>query len=282
MFDPDTFRTRFGPWALVAGASDGIGESFARDLARRGLNVVLLARREKLLEEVAEDIRATYGVQTRVVVADLTGEDLDDRVARGTDDLDVGLLVYNAGAAIGAKHFHDQPVEHAMGLVRLNCRGPVLLTHRLGRTMRERGRGGILLLTSMGAMSGSSFTAVYCATKSFDLLFAEALWHELGPQGVDVMAVVAGATRTPSMLSSNEIFEEYPGIMEPEDVASGALANLGRGPIWVAGDANREVARGMLPVPRIGLINGMARATAQLYDQPFVEMKGTEFGDLES
>jgi hypothetical protein len=70
--------------------------------------------------------------------------------------------------------------------------------------------------------------------------------------------------------------------MEPEDVASGALANLGRGPIWVAGDANREVARGMLPVPRIGLINGMARATAQLYDQPFVEMKGTEFGDLES
>lgn len=280
--DAEAFRQRFGPWALVAGASDGIGESFARQLAERGLNVALLARREALLEEVAAGLRADHGVETRVVVADLTAEDLDQRLARGTDDLEIGLLVYNAGAVHGARHFHDQPVEHAMGLVHLNCRGPVLLSHRLGGRMRQRGRGGMLLLTSMAALSGSSYTAAYCATKSFDLILAEALWHELGPQGVDVMAVIAGATRTPSMLSSNEAFEDYPGIMEPSDVASGALANLGRGPVWVAGEANRAAARGILPVPRTGLINGMAQATAELYGLPFVEMKGQEFGELES
>lgn len=131
-YDRDTFRTRFGPWALVAAASDGIGESFADQLAERGLNIVLLARRESLLDQVAEGIRSRHGVDTRVLVADPTAENLDDRVARGIEDLEVGLLAYNAGAVHGAKHFLDQPVEHAMTLVRLNCRGTVLLPHRLG------------------------------------------------------------------------------------------------------------------------------------------------------
>ncbi|HPG27251.1 MAG TPA: SDR family NAD(P)-dependent oxidoreductase, partial [Myxococcota bacterium] len=246
----DDFRARYGPWALVAGASDGIGECFARALARRGTNLVLLARREPLLADLAAELRARHGIETRCLPADLTGDDLDRRVADATDDLEVGLLVYNAGAVHGARPFHDQPVEHALGLVALNCRGPVLLAHRLGRRMRDRGRGGMLFLTSMAALAGSSYTATYCATKSFDLVLAEALWHELTPRGVDVMAVIAGATRTPSMLTSNPGFEDYPGLMEPEDVAAGALANLGRGPVWVAGKANRETAKGMMPVPR--------------------------------
>lgn len=280
-YSPETFRERFGPWALVAGASDGIGECFARQLAARGLNVVLLARREALLEELAADLRAKHGVEARVVVADLTGEDLDERVAKGTDDLEVGMLVYNAGAVHGAKKFHDQPLEHALGLVNLNCRGPVLLTHRLGRAMRARGRGGILLLTSMAAFSGSSFTAAYSSTKSFDLILAESLWHELTPEGIDVMGVVAGATRTPSMLTSNSEFESYPGIMEPEEVAEGALANLGRGPSWIAGAENRDRAKLLSPVPRIDLVNGMSQACSQLYDLPFVPVEGVGFGDLD-
>jgi short-subunit dehydrogenase len=190
-------------------------------------------------------------------------------------------LIYNAGAVHGAKHFHDQPVEHALGLVNLNCRGPVLLAHRLGLRMRERRRGGIVLLTSIAALSGSSYTSSYCSTKAFDLMLAESLWHELGPQGVDVMGVIAGATRTPSMLTSNSAFEAYPGIMKPEEVARGALANLGRGPVWVAGAANRETVKNMMPVPRTQLINGMAQATAQLYELPYIEMKGVDFGDLD-
>jgi NAD(P)-dependent dehydrogenase (short-subunit alcohol dehydrogenase family) len=114
---------------------------------------VLFARRESLLDQVAEGIRSRHGVDTRVLVADLTAENLDDRVARGIEDLEVGLLAYNAGAVHGAKHFLDQSVEHAMTLVQLNCRGTVLLTHRLAGPMRERGRGGILLMTSLTSLT---------------------------------------------------------------------------------------------------------------------------------
>jgi len=191
------------------------------------------------------------------------------------------LLVYNAGAVHGAKKFHDQPIEHALGLVDLNCRGPMLLAHRLGRPMRERGRGGLVLLTSMAALGGSSYTASYNSTKSFDLILAESLWHELAPDGVDAMGVIAGATRTPSMLTSNPSFEEYPGIMEPEDVAKGALANLGRGPVWVAGAENRERAKGLAPVSRTAIVNGMSEACAQLYDLPFSAVEGVDFAELD-
>lgn len=273
-------KSRYGPWALVAGASDGIGECFVRRLASAGINVLLLARREALLGALAAELQREYGIEVRTIVADLTAEDLDQRVAAGVGDLEVGLLVYNAGAVHGAAPFHEQPVEHALGLVALNCRGPVTLAHRLGRGMRERGRGGIVLLTSMAGLSGSSYTATYAATKSFDLVLAEALWHELAPHGVDAMAVVAGATKTPSMLNSQPGFENYAGIMEPDEVAAGALRNLGRGPVWVAGAGNRAAAGGMLPVPRIALINAMSQATAGLYDLPFHEAKGQEFGEL--
>ena len=274
-------RSRYGPWALVAGASDGIGECFVRRLAAAGIHVILLARREPLLRSLAADLEREYGIEVRTLVADLTAEDLDERVAKGVADLEVGLLVYNAGAVHGAAPFHEQPLEHALGLVALNCRGPVTLAHRLGQGMRERGRGGIVLLTSMAGLSGSSYTATYAATKSFDLVLAEALWHELAPHGVDAMAVVAGATKTPSMLNSQPGFENYEGIMEPDDVAAGALRNLGRGPVWVAGAGNRAAASGMLPVPRIALINAMSQATAGLYGLPFHEAKGEEFGELE-
>ena len=95
--EEQSFKSRFGPWALVAGASDGIGECFARQLAERGINLVLLARREALLEELAAELRKAHDIQTRVIVADLKADDLDHRVARSSDDLEIGLLVYNAG-----------------------------------------------------------------------------------------------------------------------------------------------------------------------------------------
>ena len=279
--DPETFRDRYGPWALVAGASDGIGEAFSRQLAATGSNLILLARREALLEELAADLRTTHGIETRVLVADLTGADLDRQVAEASRGLEVGLLIYNAGAVHGARKFHDQPIDHALGLIDLNCRGPVLLAHRFGNAMRHRGRGGMLFLTSMASLAGSSYTATYNATKSFDMILAESLWHELAPEGIDVMAVVAGATRTPSMLTSNPEFAAYPGIMEPSDVAVGALRNLGRGPVWVAGESNRAAARGLSPVPRVAAINGMSRACAGIYALPFTEVDGREFAELD-
>jgi len=135
-----SFRERYGPWALVAGAPDGIGECFARRIAGAGVNVVLLARRAALLEALAAEPRANHGVEARPLAADLTALDLDARVEAATRGLEVGLLVYNAGAVHGARKLHDQPVSHALGLVALNCTGPLLLTHR--RALRAPARRG--------------------------------------------------------------------------------------------------------------------------------------------
>jgi short-subunit dehydrogenase len=273
------FRDRYGPWALVAGGSDGIGGCFARELAARGINLCLVARRAAVLESLAKDIRAERGVEVRTLALDLTDDGMVERLAEATADLEVGLVVYNAGAVHGAKKFLDQPLAHGLGLVRLNCVGPMSLAHHFGRRMRERGRGGVLLISSLAALSGASYIASYAATKSFDLIFAEALWHELAPDGVDVLCAVVGATRTPSMLSSNEKFEAYPGIMEPREVAAGALDHLGRGPSWVPGSANIAAARGMWPVSRVEVANAMSEKTAQLYGLPHTRVTGVDYFD---
>jgi short-subunit dehydrogenase len=271
------FRERYGPWALVAGASDGIGACYARAIAEQGVNLLLLARREPQLAALAAELRADHGIEARTLVADLTAPDLDARVEAATRALEVGLLVYNAGAVHGAASFHDLPVAHAQGLVALNCTGPVLLAHRLGARMRARRRGGIVLMGSMISFAGSAWVATYSATKAFDRILAEGLWHELRPHGVDVLGAVAGATRTPSMLASNESFADHPGAMEPDEVARGALAFLGKGPLWIAGDANRATAKALSPVPRIPVINAMSEATASIYGLAHTPASGVEF-----
>jgi len=271
-----SFRDRYGPWALVAGASDGIGEAFARDIAERGVNVLLLARREALLARLASEIRAAHGVEARPLVADLTAPDLDARVEDATRGLELGLLVYNAGAVHGVGAFHEQPLAHAQQLVALNCTGPLLLAHRLGGPMRARGRGGIVLVTSMVALSGSAHVATYAATKSFDWILAQSLWHELQPHGVDALAAVVGMTKTPSLLASQPRFPDGVPAMEPGEVAPGALDFLGRGPVWFAGKANRAAAKGLGAMPRPELIDTMSRLTASLYGLPHVEVRGEE------
>jgi short-subunit dehydrogenase len=268
-----TFRDRYGPWALVAGASDGIGEAFARSVAERGVNVLLLARREALLARLASEIGTTYGVEARPLVADLTAADLDARVEAGTRGLEVGLLVYNAGAVHGTGAFHELPLAHAQQLVALNCTGPLLLVHRLGAAMRARRRGGIVLVTSMVALSGSAHVASYAATKAFDWILAQSLWHELAPHGVDALAAVVGMTRTPSLLATQPHFPPGIAAMEPAHVAPGALDFLGRGPVWFAGN-NGAAAKGLAALPRPQLIDTMSGLTASLYGIPHVEVRG--------
>lgn len=269
-------RERYGPWAVVAGASDGIGEAFARALAADGFNLVLVARRTSVLDALAGELRAAHGVLVRVVSADLCSTGILERIRLRTDDIEAGLLVYNAGAMHGAQNFVDQPIERVLGLVALNCRGPALLAHHYGERMRRRGRGGIILLSSLAALSGGSNTALYSATKSFDLILAEGLWHELKPHGVDAMCLVAGATLTPSMLASKDSFRDYPNIMQPADVAREGLEFLGKGPLRVAGEHNRAVARALMPLARVPLINGLSQATASIYGLPFTAVAGED------
>ncbi len=263
------FAERYGPWALIAGGSEGIGFAFARRLAAQGIHLVLLARRRKSLEEAASVLREEYDVEVRVHPVDLTARDLDRRLDDILGGLQIGLLIYNAGATHGAELFLDAPLDAARHLVDLNCHGPVVLCHRLGRSMRERGRGGIILLGSMSGIAGSAWVATYSATKSFEVVLAEALWAELRPFGVDVLALVAGATDTPSMARSGIGFSERDGMspMQPDEVAEEGLAHLARGPVHVAGAANRATAE-FLRSDRGRAIELLSAGAARLYGKP--------------
>jgi short-subunit dehydrogenase len=274
LHEGSAFAERYGPWAVVAGGSDGIGAAFARDLARRGLNVALIARREGPLEATAKSLREEFGVETRTLSVDLTAADGADTIARETAELDVGLFIYNAGANRVMKKFVDLPLEEVLFMLHLNCRGPLLLAKHFAPRLKARGRGGLVFMSSLACIAGSAYGAIYAATKSFDTILAEGLWHELAPEGVDVLGVIAGATKTESMLHDSENFAD---AMDPMLVAAGALDHLGKGPNWVPGDENRAAARGMLPVPRVALVNGMSQATAALFDLPHTPVEGREF-----
>jgi len=270
----DGFRARFGPWAVVAGGSDGIGEAFAIELARRGLHVAVVARRLGALERVVAELRETFGVEARAIGCDLTSAGAAETIASATRELDVGLFVYNAGANRRASAFLDTPIEEVLFLEALSCRGPLLLAHHFGARLRARRRGGMILMSSLISLCGSHYQATYAATKAFDTVLAEGLWHELAADGVDVLGVLAGATRTPTMLASEGKFHD---AMEPAEVAAGALDHLGKGPNWVAGAANQAIAKSLWPVPRVRLVNAMSRAGAELFDLPHAPVAGIEF-----
>lgn len=264
MSDQD-FLKRYGPRALILGGSEGIGASFAEILAAKGFGVTLAARSKGPLEEAAAKIRAAYKVDVQTRVLDLTGPD----VATAADEIlnsgEYGLVVYNAGATHGVGLFLDQPVESALNLVRLNCYGPVIFAHRFLTRMRERGRGGYIMLSSMSAMSGAGYVATYSGVKSFEINLAEGLNWELKKHGVDVLCAVAGLTDTPAMARSGMIIDGSTGFtpMKSEDVASGALAALGQGPVWFAPGA--DAAAAMRAAPRDQLIETMSQASAALW-----------------
>lgn len=277
------FADKYGPWALVAGASEGIGEEFARQLAAEGINLVLLSRSQDKLDRVEAGIKSDFSVETRTISADLTSEDFINSVADKTADIEVGLLIYNAGAMHGADLFLDNSVDQSLKLVNLNCRGPVLLAHHFGQLMRQRKKGGMIFLSSLAAFCGGSYVTTYAATKSFDIIFAQGLWHEMAACNVDVLSLIAGATKTPAMAASGLDFEAEPEEgapvpMESADVAREGLENIANGPVWVPGENNREMAKVFTTLPREQAIEGMSMATANMYDKPYIPVKPLDLG----
>jgi len=258
------FLRRYGPWALVAGASEGLGAAFAEALAARGLDVVLVARRAAALEELAARLRAAHGVAVRVAAFDLASPSIADDLRAATQGLEIGLLVYNA-AASGIGPFLDQPLADKLRVIDVNCRGPVVLADVLGRPMAARGRGGIILMASMAAAQGSAFIAAYAASKAFNLVLAESLWDELRERGVDVLGCRAGATRTPAYERSRPAADVGP-MMEPDAVAREALAALGKTPSMVPGVLNEVAAFFMNRVlSRGAAVRIMGRTTRKMY-----------------
>ena len=267
MAAPLDFAERYGPWALIAGASEGIGASFARRIAEQGINVALLARRSGPLDALADELRDVSGVDVRTASIDLTADSMMNDVLELVDGIQIGMVVYNAGAVHGAGLLIERPLADALQLVDLNCRGPLLLAHHFGGEMAARGRGALLLMTSMSAAAGTGLSGAYSATKAFDLVLAEALWMELGQHGVDVLGVVAGLTDTPAMRSSGLLMDTAPfRAMLPDEVVDEALGALGgAAPMLVVGAENRKMAEMLWPVPRADLVEAMSTASATLY-----------------
>jgi short-subunit dehydrogenase len=259
----EDFSARYGPWALVLGASHGIGAAFARQIADRGVNVVMVARSAGPLEAAAAETADATGVETRALPVDLTADDVLAQLAAGTDDLDVGLVVYNAGAdQVG--YFLGRPQADADFTVRLNCVGPTKVAYHFGERLVARGTGGLLLVSSLAALSGCAGTAVYSASKAFDQLLAEGLWVEWAPLGVDVLCLLAGVTDTPNLRSTGVDVDEL-AAMTAADVAREGLENLANGPTWVAGDENRAMFEAVSTVPRRDMATGVSAMVRDMW-----------------
>src|SRR5882757_7117854 len=254
------FVDKYGRWAVIAGASEGIGASLADQLAARGLDLVLIARNGALLEEVATRAREAHGVQTRAVVQDLTDPDVTARLAEATAGLDVGLVIYNAGASDRTTAFLDNELEYSLRQIKLDCIGPTALAHHFGTAMRERGRGGIVLVASLACLAGSATLAVYSAVKAFQHNFAEGLWSELRPHGVDVCCTPLGMTYTPAFERMG--IEYDPAThMRSEDVAREIIENISSGPVHVVGEHNRAAASSVWTIDRRSLVEMMSAAS---------------------
>jgi short-subunit dehydrogenase len=233
-----SFAAKYGPWALVTGASRGLGAEFTRQCAERGLNVVLIARNKELLKQQAESLNQQYGVEVKTITLDLSREDILTEITPITDPLEIGLVINNAG--ISRVHpFLRHPLDELVKELHVNAQAGLILAHHFGKKMAERKRGGIIFLSSGSAMFGTAYCANYAGTKAYNLILAETLWYELKPYNVDVLGFMAGSTKTPGWDANKPKPSALVKIMDVKSTVADALQSLGKKPSRIAGMQNR-------------------------------------------
>lgn len=240
-------KRRFGPWAVVTGSSSGIGAAFARHLAANGLNVVLVARRIELLVQLARELNATYGVETRSVGVDLTTEGFMDPIRAATDDLDIGLLISNAGAPLPGEFLRTN-LDRIEQTSRLDVTAPLRLVHHFGARLVERGRGGVILVSAMGARQGLPLVSATAAGRSFILSLGEGLHVEFAERGVGLTVLITGPTQTAVLDTMGLDPSRMPlKPASPDSTAAEALTALASNrPTHLSGRMNR-IAYRLLP-----------------------------------
>jgi short-subunit dehydrogenase len=226
---PD-FSQRYGKWAIISGAAEGIGAGYAARLAAMKMPLILLDINTERLEETAAALRRDHAVEVRSVTVNLSDAVALNAAIDAIADLEIGLLVANAGiGAVG--RWLEVPLEVKMKQIAINCTSTLILAHRLTPAMVQRRRGGVIIMASGSAEMGCSFIVTYAATKAFDRVFAEGLWAELSPYGVDVTTVMPGAVNTPGFRASLPPGRGPTRLMQPIDplvVVDAALEGLGK------------------------------------------------------
>jgi short-subunit dehydrogenase len=214
--------------ALITGASSGIGATYADRLARRGHDLILVARDQERLESLAARLRAEAGVKVDILAADLTDPAALARVEnRLREDARIGLLVNNAGAALPGG-FAEPDLERQEWLIRLNVTAPTRLAGAVVPRFLAMGGGAIINIASVLALAPEVMPGIYPATKSFMLTFSQALQNELGPRGLYVQAVLPAATRTKIWERSGRDIEQIPGVMDVDELVDAALLGFDR------------------------------------------------------
>ena len=254
----------YGEWALVTGASAGIGTVFARRLAAQGVNLVLVARRADRLHALAAELGKSHGVKTRVVAEDLGRDGAVERIEEQVAQLEIGTLVNNAGFSTVGR-FERVPREKIREMIRVNCLAVAGLTHAFLPAMKARRRGAIIIVSSVAAYQPLGLAATYGATKAFDLMLGEALWAENRGTGVDVLVLSPGPVDTEFQAVAGE--KPHPGAT-PESVVDAALAALGKKPSVIAGPFNKARTFSLRLAPRaqvarlaIGVMRGFVPDT---------------------
>jgi len=237
----DTFRQaapdytkRYGQWAVTTGATAGIGLEFARALAARGVSCVLAARRGERLETIAQELKASHGVDVRVVVVDLASDEGPDQLADAVADLDVGMLISNAGVGYAGR-FDKQELPRLKQMIALNCTANVTLISRMLPDMLARRRGAIVITGSVAGRQPVPFHSLYSATKGFELLLGEGLWAEVRDRGIDVLVLQPGPVATEFEQVAGEVRPNPAADESPQSVVETALEALGQQPSVVTG-----------------------------------------------
>jgi len=240
-------RESYGEWAVITGASSGVGREMALESASKGFSVVLVARREELLEELASEIEEKFEVETKIIVVDFSEKGANEKVMDETKGLEVGLLVNSAGYALTGE-FSENSLEDEVALLDVNVKTPLILSHYFSKEMKARQKGGIIFLSSLMAFGATKNWASYNASKSHNLLLAEGLGEELRSYGVNVIALTPGSIK--SGFGERSDTKAMFGALHPKRVARCGLWMLGCKRTHTAGLMNKIIVFSTRLTPR--------------------------------
>ncbi len=261
MHTDQSFCQRYGAVAVIAGGAQGIGAAYARFVAARGLDLLIVDRDEPALASLCRELEGAHNIRCTALVADLADAAIADTVAAATQEQEVGLLIYNAAIAdVGPFYKAGQGMAEELAKQQVNMASPFALLYRFARPMLRRRRGGIVLMSSGSGLQGAPYYSHYAATKAYNIVLAESLWYEFKPYNVDVLACIAGMTLSPAVAAARERGEGGHSVYQtPEDVVDEAMAALGQQPSVISGQHNRDNQGILQSLPREQAVAAIAR-----------------------